>query len=85
MILVVENLNTDRATMLFSFERHHYEKVLKCIYDYLCSSEINKRSKLRQWNSYGFNGINIKYYAVDHKHTENYLWSNVIKYQLKTM
>ena len=24
IILAVENLNTDRATMLFSFERHHY-------------------------------------------------------------
>ena len=85
IILAIENLNIDRATMLFSFEERHYERALRGIYEYLRSGEINKRSSLRKWESYGLGGIQIEYHAVNHRNSENYSWSEVLKYRLRTM
>lgn len=85
IILAIENLNIDRATMLFSFERRHYERALRGIYEYLRSGEINKRSSLRKWESYGLGGIQIEYHAVNHRNSENYSWAEVLKYRLSTM
>lgn len=85
VILAIENLNIDRATMLFSFERIHYERALRGIYEYLRSSEINKRSSLRRWESYGLGGIQIDYHAVNHRNSESYSWTEILKYRLRTM
>lgn len=85
VILAIENLNIDRATMLFSFERTHYERALRGIYEYLRSSEINKRSSLRRWESYGLGGIQIEYHAVNHRNSESYSWTEILKYRLRTM
>lgn len=85
IILAVENLNTDRATMLFSFEKRYYEKALKGIYEFLCGNVFNKRNKLRRWKSYGMSGFQVEYHAVNHRHTDEYCWYEVLRYRLRTM
>ncbi len=85
VILAVENLNTDRSTMLFSFRHRHYERVLHSIFDYIQSYVTNKRSELRKWESYGLGGIEIEYHAVNHRSTEQYSWYEVLRHRLRTM
>ncbi len=86
LILAVENINTARATMLFSFRRVYYDKILRGIFNYLRSCEYNKRSTLRTWERYGLNGIEIEYHAVNHRSdTHHYSWFETLKYRIKTM
>lgn len=85
VILAVENLNTDRATMLFSFDKRYYEKALRSIYEFLRGNELNKRSNLRRWQSYGMSGFHVEYHAVNHRHTDEYSWYEVLRYRLRTM
>lgn len=85
IILAVENLNIDRATMLFSFRSCYYERALHGVFDYLQSSEPNKRSTLRRWENYGLGDIDIEYHAVNHRNTEQFSWYDVMKYRIRTM
>ncbi len=85
VILAVENLNIDRSTMLFSFKRMYYEKVIRGIYGYLQSFNSNKRSELRKWECYGLGGIEIEYHAVNHRTSAQYSWFEIIKYRLRNM
>lgn len=47
ILIVHENVNPDRSTLLFIVEREKYDKCIRSIYDFLQSPEINKRSSLR--------------------------------------
>ena len=47
LIVVVENVNPDRATILFEVGRGSYMLSLHTIYDYIQSDRINKRSTIR--------------------------------------
>lgn len=85
VILAVENLNIDRSTMLFSFRRRYYEKVIRGIYGYLQSFSSNKRSELRKWKRYGLEGVEIEYHAVNHRSSGQYSWFEIIRYRLRTM
>lgn len=86
LILAIENLNTARATMLFSFRRMYYDKVLRAIFNYIHSPEDNKRSTLRTWERYGLNGVAIEYRAVNHRSDEHqYSWYDTLRYKISTM
>ena len=47
VLIVHENVNPDRSTLLFVVEENAYDKTLRAIYDFLESAEINKRSGIR--------------------------------------
>ncbi len=86
LVLAVENLNTARATMLFSFRRMHYDKVLRAIFNYIHGSEDNKRSTLRRWESYGLDGIEIEYHAVNHRRdAQQYSWYETLRFRIMSM
>ena len=50
ILIVHENVNPDRATLLFLVKEENYNKSIREIYDFLQSAEINKRSSLRGKN-----------------------------------
>lgn len=86
LVLAVENLNTARATMLFSFRRMHYDKVLRAIFNYIHGSEDNKRSTLRKWESYRPDGIEIEYHAVNHRRdAQQYSWYETMRFRIMSM
>lgn len=47
MVIVVENVNPDRSTLLFLINSDQYMSILRTIHSFLQSPEINKRSGLR--------------------------------------
>lgn len=49
-LIVYENVNADRSTLLFEVEEKDYDLTVQSIYDFLQSAEINKRSNLRSRN-----------------------------------
>ncbi len=98
LVIAVENVNIDRATMLFSFRRSSYDKVLRGIFNYIQSPGTNKRSNLRKWERYSvLDGIPLEYRAVNHRregyqHSSNYRyerfqysWYDTLKYHIRSM
>lgn len=78
MVLVVhENVNIDRSTLLFLVKKDDYDKTIRGIYDFLQSAEINKRSGIRD------RAMNIKdtgivrYKSINHD--ELYSWKNAVR------
>lgn len=49
-LIVYENVNPDRSTLLFEVEEKDYDSAVQSIYNFLQSAEINKRSNLRSRN-----------------------------------
>lgn len=47
ILIVHENVNPDRLTLLFLVKHEVYDKAIRAIYDFLQGAEINKRSNLR--------------------------------------
>lgn len=50
ILIVHENVNPDRSTLLFLVNKENYERAIREIYDFLQSAEINKRSSIRERN-----------------------------------
>lgn len=77
ILIVHENVNPDRSTLLFVVKQENYDKAIREIYDFLQSAEINKRSSLRDRN------IEIKKAGVEHyssiNHDYFFSWSRMIK------
>ncbi len=77
ILIVHENVHPDRSTLLFVVKEKVYDSVIRTIYDFLQSAEINKRSSLRGGN------IDIKESGVEHYRSINhdyfYSWSSIIK------
>ena len=48
VLIVHENVNPDRSTLIFLVKKETYDKNIREIYDFLQSPEINKRSSLRE-------------------------------------
>ena len=66
LILVVhENVNPDRSTLLFIVKNESYEKSIRYIYDFLQGPDINKRSGIREKSVLCIGGI-INYSTIDH-------------------
>lgn len=85
VIVVVENLNPDRATLLFKIKKNSYEESLKVIHSFLKSPEINKRSNLRESMKLISMLKSEDFYAVNHRDEGPYPWSSTMDYRLRTM
>ena len=65
ILIVHENVNPDRSTLLFFVKKESYEISIRHIYDFLQGTDINKRSGIRDKSIICFGGI-INYCAIDH-------------------
>lgn len=61
-LLVVENVNIARSTIVFVVNKISYNKALRVVFDFLRSDEKNKRQRLH-YNRFDFNGGGIRLYA----------------------
>ena len=85
-IIAFENLNPNRATLLFKVGNCRYEESLRAIYNYLSSGLINKRMAIRQQkikiNGTGivrYDGLNHDYFVgwssrINAWIRQSYLW-----------
>lgn len=77
ILIVHENVNPDRSTLLFVVKPENYDRSIRSIYDFMQSAEINKRSSLRDGN------IEIKQTGVERfcsiNHDGVFIWSRMIK------
>lgn len=78
MVLIVhENVNIDRSTLLFLVKKDDYDKTIRGIYDFLQSAEINKRSGIRD-RAMEIKGTGIiRYKSINHD--ELYSWKNAVR------
>ena len=78
VLIVHENVNPDRSTLLFLLKKENYDKAIREIYDFLQSAEINKRSSLRE------KALDIKNAGIIHyrsiNHDDIYTWKNWITF-----
>ena len=77
ILIVHENVNPDRSTLLFVVKEEYYDKAIRGIYDFLQSAEINKRSSLRDGN------LELKQVGIERYNSINhdglFYWQRVIK------
>ena len=77
ILIVHENVNPDRSTLLFKVKEAGYNNSIREIYDFLQSAETNKRSSLRD-KDLNIKGAGIiNYRSINHD--DIYSWSNTIK------
>jgi len=66
LCIVLENVNPARASIIFYILKRGYKKTLHNLFDFICGTEINKRSKLHS-NSYELVSIGVlKYECINH-------------------
>lgn len=77
VLIVYENVNPDRSTLLFMIKEESYDKSIRAIYEFLQSPEINKRSGIRdkdiQISEKGIKG----YRSINHD--DIWSWRKTIK------
>ena len=66
ILIVHENVNPDRSTLLFLVKKENFNKSIREIYDFLQSAEINKRSSLREKNIEIENAGILSYRSINH-------------------
>lgn len=66
ILIVHENVNPDRSTLLFWVKGTAYNNTIREIYDYLQSAEINKRSSLRGRGIDVGNAGVVRYRSINH-------------------
>lgn len=76
ILIVHENVNPDRSTLLFLVKKEDYNRSIREIYDFLQSAEVNKRSSLRD------RSLEIKNASIDSyrsiNHDDLYSWKQTI-------
>lgn len=77
ILIVHENVNPDRSTLLFWVKQTAYDKAIREIYDFLQSAEINKRSSLRGGGIDVGNADIIRYKSINHD--DIWSWQRVFK------
>ena len=78
VLVVYENVNPDRSTLLFMVEEENFDKSIREIYNFLQSPEINKRSSLRDRSvEIDHNGI-VSNRSINHD--DLYSWKSTITY-----
>lgn len=76
ILIVHENVNPDRSTLLFVVKLDNYDKAIRAIYNFLQSAEINKRSSIRSGDiDKGEVGIE-RYNSINHDYLNS--WQRVI-------
>ena len=76
ILIVHENVNPDRATLLFLVKEENFIKSIREIYDFLQSAEINKRSSLRGKNIEIEDAGILIYRSINHD--DLYSWKQTI-------
>ena len=66
VLIVHENVNPDRSTLLFIVRKESFDKSIREIYDFLQSAEINKRSSLRDKSIEIENAGILSYRSINH-------------------
>lgn len=66
ILIVHENINPARSTILFVVKKNSYDDSIRSIYNFLHSTEINKRSNIREKNLRINNPNIVKYSSIDH-------------------
>jgi hypothetical protein len=66
VMIVHENVNPDRSTLLFLVRREEFQKSIRAIYDFLQSPEINKRSSLRSRDLEIDSAKILRYKSINH-------------------
>lgn len=66
ILIVHENVNPDRSTLLFWVKEKAYNSAIREIYDFLQSAEINKRSSLRGGSIEVGNVGVVRYKSINH-------------------
>lgn len=77
VLIVYENINPDRSTLLFWINESAYEKAIREIYNFLQSAELNKRSALRDKSINVGNAGVIRYKSINHDDILS--WKRTIK------
>lgn len=76
-LIVHENVNPDRSTLLFLVKKEDYDRSIRGIYDFLQSAEINKRSSLRDRSLEIQNVGIVSYRSINHD--DLYSWKQTIR------
>lgn len=76
ILIVHENVNPDRSTLLFLVKREAYDKAIRSIYDFLQGAEINKRSNLRSKDLDLDDAQITSYKSINHD--DIYSWKQMI-------
>ena len=66
ILVIQENLNPDRATLLFVIRKFMYDNTIRNIYNFLQSTEINKRSRIRNHSFLIKDNKILSYSAINH-------------------
>lgn len=80
ILIVHENVNPDRSTLLFLIEKNSYDRSIMSIYDFLQSADINKRSSIRERSISYHDGI-IDYKSINHDDLSS--WKRAIEWYFK--
>lgn len=66
LLIIVENVNRDRSTMIFKVSEWNYRVALHTIFDYVQSDAVNKRSAIRD-QKIDFSEAGVReYWALNH-------------------
>lgn len=76
ILIVHENVNSDRSTLLFLVREQDFNRSIREIYDFLQGAEINKRSSLRDRSIEIKNAGIVSYRSINHD--DIYSWKQTI-------
>ena len=76
VLIVHENVNPDRSTLLFLVKKESFNQSIREIYNFLQSAEINKRSSLRDKSVEIENAGILSYRSINHE--DLYSWKQTI-------
>ena len=76
ILIVHENVNPDRSTLLFLVREQDFNRSIREIYDFLQGAEINKRSSLRDRSIEIKNAGIVSYRSINHD--DIYSWKQTI-------
>lgn len=66
LLLIIENVNPDRSTIIFKVNTNKYKNALLTVFDFMQSNIVNKRSSIREKSlSFSECGI-IEYWSCNH-------------------
>lgn len=77
IMIVHENVNPDRSTLIFEVKKESFNKSIRSIYDFLQGAEINKRSNLRLRNVEMKEANVIRYRSINHDNF--YQWNRIMR------
>ena len=76
ILIVHENVNPDRSTLIFVIDGSLYDDTIRDIYNFLQGAEINKRSSIREGNLRYTTGV-LNYKSINHD--DIYSWKYSIE------